>query len=539
MAQVASGILLSRITGLLREKIAAHYLGVSAFSDVFAAVFRGPNLLQNLLGEQSLSASFIPVYAGKLGEGKEEEASRFAAAIFGLLLALASLVALVGVVFAGPLVALLSSGMLRDAALVEAGLRTVDRYPLAVTGVRIIFPMTAILVLSAWCLGILNSHRRFFLSYCAPAFWSAAIITGFLWAGRDLVGNRLSLESGERLLVSACVGALVGAVLQLGIQLPVVWRLLAGFRPRFSLAVDGVREALSRFGPAVIGRSAAQLSGYIDLFLASFLTVGTLAALGWAQRLYLLPIALFGFSVAAVELPELSRLDPGKRAAAVPGRFSTAFGRAFFFVGPTLVLFLVFGYLVVALLYRGGNFGSADNWLVYLVLAVYTLGLPSTVISRLLQNIFFAVGDTKTPARVAFVRLGISASVGAAVSLLLDRVSLEALLPIAGAEAHSLAPLGLAIASVLGSWFELGLLRRRLDPALSVELPWHLVVRPVLTALLAAAPCGFLWWALRSRPTQLQALVVLCVFSLVYLALSPERARLALGGIGRRGGSGS
>lgn len=520
-ARVAAGIALSRLTGLLREKVAAHFLGVTAFGDVFALVFRGPNLLQNLLGEQALSASFIPIYAGFLGEKRPEAARRFAEAVFALLAAALSLLAVAGVVLAGPIVALLNPGLLQDAAAVASGAREVDRYVLAVAGVRVVFPMTAVLVLSAWCLGILNSHRRFFLAYVAPVIWNLAIIGAVLGQAWRLGGG--AGGGGEALVMAACAGALLGAVLQVGVQLPLVIRLLGGLRPRLALAVEGVRDAIARFGPAVAGRGAAQLSGYLDLVIASFLTVGTLAALGWAQRLYLLPIALFGLSVAAVELPELSRLEEDARQAAVAPRFRRAFTTASFFLAPTLVAFLAFGYLAVALLYRGGRFGEAENWLVYLVLAAYSFGLPATVASRLLQNVFFAAGDTRTPARIAFARMLLSGAIGGGLAFALDRVRLDRLVPVAGAEVHSLAPLGLAAASAVAAWGEVAMLRRRLARvAPALHLAWSAALPAAGASVLAALPAAALWWWWRvgAASSPLRSLVVLGVLGGLYLGLA-------------------
>ena len=177
--------------------MAAHYLGVSAFGDVFIAVLRGPNVVQNLLGEQALSASFIPIYAQLQAAGRREDAARFASTCFALLVALAAGIALVGVALARPIVALLNPGLLGDAAAVAAGLRDVDRFAIAVEGVRIVFPMTALLVVAAWCLGVLNTHGRFFLSYFAPVLWNAAVIAAFVWVGSGQAGNAGDLARGR------------------------------------------------------------------------------------------------------------------------------------------------------------------------------------------------------------------------------------------------------------------------------------------------------------------------------------------------------
>src|SRR5690606_27665056 len=130
-----------------------HFFGVGAHADVLQVAFRGPNLLQNLLGEGTISAAFIPIYSRMIEEGRAEDAGRFAGAVFGLLLAVASALSLIGILLAEPIVAIFTPGFLDDASKVAAGQLPIDRYALAAQAVRIMFPMTGILVLSAWCLG--------------------------------------------------------------------------------------------------------------------------------------------------------------------------------------------------------------------------------------------------------------------------------------------------------------------------------------------------------------------------------------------------
>ena len=189
-ASVFAGIVLSRMMGFVREGAFARYFGVGPHQDALTAAIRVPNVLQNLLGEGALSASFIPIYSGLLEEGRDEEAGRFAGAIFGLMAAAAAAFALLGILLARPIVILLAPGFLRDAAAVAAGQMTVDRFALAVTGVRILFPMTGLLVLSVWALAILNSNRRFFLPYFAPVLWNSAIVAALLIAGHQLAGTQ-------------------------------------------------------------------------------------------------------------------------------------------------------------------------------------------------------------------------------------------------------------------------------------------------------------------------------------------------------------
>lgn len=534
---VAAGILSSRLIGLLRTVVLARYFGAGPHMDVLTTAMRAPNFLQNLLGEGTLSAAFIPIYSRLLHEGKREEAGRFAGAIFGLLLATAGALALLGVLLARPITAVLALGFTGDEG-------AVDRFELTVQAVRIIFPMTLFLVLSAWALGVLNSHRRFFLPYFAPVVWNAAIIAALVWAGGWGAGRQFSLAELDRLLFAACWGALAGGALQLLVQLPTVLRLLRSFRPSLSPRVAGVKEALGAFGPVLAGRGVVQLAGYLDIFLASFLAAGAIAALGYAQILYLLPISLFGMSVAASELPELSRLGraDATRAGELLERVRRSLRQMAVLNVPTFVGYLAFGYLIVALLFRRGVFGAQGNWLVYLVLCGYTLGLLASTSSRLLQNTFYALGETRTPARIAALRVAVSAGLGAALMVWLDRYPVAGLAPgagTAGEEALRLGAVGLALASGAGAWLELLLLRRALAGRVAgAVLPLAAMAKMTGLALAAAAPAGLAGWWLRGLALAPRAILVVGLYAALYLLLarlaSPEDLDVWLGRFGRR-----
>lgn len=526
--RVAAGVLTSRLFGLLRERMVAHYFGVGAYADVFATALRGPNVVQNLLGEQALSAAFIPIYSRKLSQGDAREAGRFAGAIFGLLLAAAALLTLAGVLFARPIVAVLATGYFADAALIATGEGSVDRFELAVMAVRLLFPMTGFLVLAAWCLGVLNSHRRFFLPYFSPVLWNSAIIAALVWMGSRLAGEE-GPRAGRSLLYAACVGALVGGVLQFLVQLPAVARVLRGFRLSWSTRVPGVREALTNFVPVVAGRGVVQLSHYVDLFVASFLSVGALGALSWAQRLATLPLSLFGISFAAAELPELSRIED--RPDVVASRLGRALSQAWFLTVPATVGYLVFGFVFVGALYRTGSFGLLDNWLVYLVLGGYTLGLLPNVASRLLQTPFYARRDTRTPALIAALRVVVTAVLGVLLSFWWDGYRLAPLVrpllgPFAGeAKELGLGAVGLAVAAAVGSWLELVVLVRALGGEPRFRLPWGAVARMAGLAVLAALPPAAAWPFLGPWHPVLLALVLGGAFAILYLVLGVALGR--------------
>ena len=519
---VAAGILSSRILGLLRERAQAYFFGVSVYADVLQVAFKSPNLLQNLLGEGTISAAFIPIYSRMIKEERYADAGRFAGAIFGLLLAVAGGLALLGVVLAEPLVGILAPGYIGDASRVAAGTLAVNRFDLAVQAIRLIFPMAGVLVLSAWALGVLNSHRRFFVPYVAPALWNVAIIaflfggaywlTGTPWAPSALTDATLSL-----LLMVTCVGAFAGGLLQFLVQLPFVVRELPGFELSLSTTVDGVEDALDAFGPVVAGRGVAQLSGYLDIFFASFLAVGALSALRYAQLLYMLPISLFGMSVAASELPELSRLTEEK-IAAFTARLRRSMRQIAFLTIPTVVGYLSLGVLLVGALFQTGQFRAGDTWLVTLVLGGYAFGILATTLSRLLQNAFYAIGDTKTPAWIAATRVTVSTVVAVPTMFWLDTIPLSSVVSPLPEGPLYLGALGLSLGASVGAWVELWRLRRALRPTLpDASVPWAAMSRMAGVALLALLPALGLWALLPHWDVLLVAPLVTTAYAAVYL----------------------
>src|SRR5690242_9790796 len=239
---VAAGIFLSRIAGLVRERAFAHYLGISKAAGAFKAALRIPNILQNLLGEGVLSASLIPVYAQLRKQGHEEEASRVARAVGTLLALAATVMAAVGVLLARPLVDVLAWGF--APAYRE----------LTIELVRILFPGIALLVLSAWCLGVLNSHRKFFLPYVSPVLWNLALIVTAIIAGRRFRGH------DDTIVVWLAWAVVVGSAAQFLVQLPSVVILLRGIRPSFAFRDLHVIQVLRSFVPILLSRGSVQLS---------------------------------------------------------------------------------------------------------------------------------------------------------------------------------------------------------------------------------------------------------------------------------------
>jgi putative peptidoglycan lipid II flippase len=519
---VASGILLSRMAGLVRERVFAQFFGTSLYADVFRAGLRMPNVLQNLLGEGTLSASFIPVYAELLEEGREEEAGRVAGAIFALLVAVAGGLALIGIFLAPFLTTVFLPGF-------EG-----ERRELTILVTRILFPMTGVFVLSAWSLGILNSHRRFFIPYVAPVLWNGAMIATLL-----VLGGRLTTD---RLLIALAWGALAGGVLQFGIQLPWVLRLERSLRISWGTRLAGVREAVRNAGPAILGRGVVQLSGYVDMVLASLLAVGAVAAIGYAQVIYVLPVSLFGMSVAAAELPELSRRRSGAEDV-LRERTRGGLQRVAFYVVPSFVGFLLLGDVIIAALYQTGEFDPQDTRLVYLTLLGYTVGLLASTSTRLFSSTFFALRDTRTPAKYAMVRVTAAAVLGFLFMIQFEPITVFGTTMGPGIFGgrrigdRSLGAVGLALGAGTAAWIEWALLRFSLRKRVGNVGTGAGPLARMFAAAFAGGAAGWgVRWILPDVHPILAAIAILGAFGVAYFAVAsalglPE-ARAFFGRIG-------
>jgi len=362
-AQVAAGIFLTRVLGYVRELLFAHYLGNDWAADAFRVALRIPNTIRNLLGEGTLAGSFIPVYATFNERPDKTEARALAGAVLGLLLLAASALALVGIAAAPALVTVFGAGLQGQSRA------------LAVALMRILFPMSGLMVISAWCLGVLNTHRRFFLSYAAQSLWNVAGIAALVAGATWLVAPTLPLvDRLTRLSYSLAWGTVAGAVLQVAVQLPACRRALGGLAVRFSWRTSGVRDVVVAWLPLLIGAGVAQISGLIDTLLGTLAGEGGASSLGYAQLLQVLPISLFGASVAQASLPELSRdaiATGGGANEQLRSRIAVGFRRIAFFVLPSAFLFAALGPVLVAALFQTGRFAHSDSVLVGGVIAAY------------------------------------------------------------------------------------------------------------------------------------------------------------------------
>lgn len=509
---VAAGIFASRLMGLVRERAFAHYFGNSVAAAAFKAALRIPNFLQNLLGEGVLSASFIPVYASLIGKENREEADRVASAVFGLLTLMVSLLVGAGMLGTPLLIDLIAPGFEGEAR------------ELAIRLVRILFPGTGVLVLSAWCLGVLNSHRKFLLSYMAPVLWNLAIIAALLYYGPQRKNDLFDLAE------KAAWGVVAGGVLQFAVQLPAVLRLVRKFRPTISVALASTRQVLRSFGPVVVGRGVVQVSGYVDTAVATLISARALASLTYAQTLYLLPVSLFGMAVSAAELPEMSQVEGTSEevAAKLRARIDQGLQRIAFFVLPSAAALFFLGDVAAGALFQTGRFGVSDTRFLWYLLAGAAVGLLATTFGRLYASAFYALKDTKTPLYAATARVFLGAVLAYVAALYLpQQLGLVS----------EMGAVGILVASSAAAWIELTILRiilsRRIGKtglatsrflllcvAAVTAAAAGLGVKIGLVAQLGAAAADSALLPMPALHPILTALAVFAVFGLIYFAVT-------------------
>lgn len=491
---VAAGIFLSRIAGLIRDRVFAHYFGNSDAADAFRAAFRIPNLLQNLFGEGVLSASFIPVYARLLASDDKEEARKTAGAIAALLMLTTSVIVLLGVLTTPWLIYAIAAGFHGE------------KRELTILLVRILFPGAGLLVASAWCLGVLNSHRKFFLSYTAPVLWNIAMIAGMIAFGAG--------RSQNSLVIITAWASVVGSALQVAVQIPTVLKVLGGLKLSFAHQAENVRTVIRNFFPVFISRGVVQISAYIDAFIASWLPTGAVAALAYAQTLYTLPVSLFGMSVSAAELPMMSgALGKAEEVAGVlRARLNNGLRQITFLVVPSVVGFLVLGDVIVAAIYQSGRFMHNDVMYVWGILVGSTVGLLASTLGRLYSSAYYALRDTRTPLRFAIIRVLLTTILGYLAALPLP--GLLGIEPRWGVA-------GLTISAGIASWVEFTLLQRGLRLRLGhVGVPLGFLAQVWFAALIAAAAARGLTYALGPRGHIVLAVLVLTLYGIVFFAVS-------------------
>jgi len=464
--------LASRVTGLIRDLLMAAMFGATALTDAFNVAFRIPNLFRRLFGEGAFSQAFVPALAHARARDGEAATKRLIDAVATVLAWTLLVTCILGVAGAPLLVWSLASGLRKDPHSFEA----------AVFMTRWMFPYIGFMSLVALSAGVLNTWKRFAVPAATPVLLNICMIVA-AWQGAPWFRSM-----GIEPIYAMAAGVMVGGVLQLAVQIPVLARLgllprigLAGSRLREAWRDPGVREVTGMMAPALLGVSVAQLSLLINTQIASYLAAGSVTWLFYADRLMEFPTALLGVALGVALMPQLAAARATGDTARYSAMLDWGLRLVVLLAVPAAVSLLVFAKPLVATLFHYGAFTDRDVDKVALALAGYGMGLVGLVAIKVLAPGFYASQDMKTPVRIAVAVLVITQ-----------------LLNIALVPAFQHAGLALAIgigALINAGWLLVGLRRR----GSYQPLPgWGRFLLQVLgaTALLAV----FLTWGAHSFP---------------------------------------
>jgi putative peptidoglycan lipid II flippase len=389
---------------------------------------------------------------------------------------------------------------------------------LTTTLVRTLFPGAGLLVFSAWCLGVLNTHRRFLLSYMAPLAWNAVIIGALLVYGPH--------HSASSLVIAVAWASVIGSAAQFLVQVPTLRRVAPGIVPNFRFGMPGVRRVFRQFTSAFLSRGVVQISAFIDLALAYHLPIGTVSSLAYAQTLYILPGSLFGMSVSAAELPAMSSAlgTDAEIAAQLRVRLNAGMERIAYFIVPCVIAFLALGDIVTGAFLQTGAFKRANTVWVWEILIGSTVGLLASTLGRLDSSTYYALRDTRTPLKFALIRIALTTVLGVIFAFQLPGwLGLD----------PKLGAAGLTASAGIAGWVEFILLRRGLTRRIGrTGLSVRYVVKLWIAGLGAAAVASVGRLLIpTSRPLALAA-VSLTAFAVAYGAFGtglriPEATMLA------------
>lgn len=405
---VSAAVLLSRVTGLVREMAMARLFGAGAAYDAFLTGFRIPNLTRNLFAEGALSSALVPTFTEALTTGTPLEAAELARVVATALTLAAGAVCVLGMIFSPQLVRLLAPGFAR----------VPGKFELTVLLTRVMFPFLLLVALAAQAMALLNARGRFGVPALASTFFNIGSVAS---------GAALGLTVGRRwpqgMIVSMAAGVLIGGALQLGWQTPSLSRAGFSFRPRIDFRHPGLRRIARLMLPALIGNAAVQINVIVNANLASGLTDaagrainGPVSWLGYAFRFLQFPLGLFGAALASATLPAISRSAALGRLDEFRATLSGSLRMALLLTIPSSVGLAVLGESMIGAVYQGGRFGAYDTHQTAVALACYSAGLAGYAAIKLLAPAFYALDDAWTPMTVSLASIGLNLPVAAGLA---------------------------------------------------------------------------------------------------------------------------
>jgi putative peptidoglycan lipid II flippase len=387
-SKVSIAVMCSRVLGLIREQAFAILFGAGFAFDSFVVAFRIPNLLRDLFGEGALSAAFVTVFSDYDETRGKEATWKLAGNVLVFITILLSLITLLGILFADRIVL----------ALVGADFEKVhDKVALTHLLTMIMFPFLIFISLSSVVMGMLNTKGRFFVPALASSFFNLGSIIGGVSLA-FLLG-----ENGQPSIVGMAIGTLIGGMLQLGGQLPSLFRTDFTFRPHLDLRDPGLHRILKLMAPAVFGLAALQINIFINTYFASSLVEGSLSWLNYAFRFFQFPVGVFGVAISIAALPLLSRQAANKDFIRLKETFTSSLTMAFSLTIPATVGLILLADPIIRIIFEHGNFSVLDTFKTAEALRYYALGLFAYASVKVMVPVFYALDDTRFPVIGSFL----------------------------------------------------------------------------------------------------------------------------------------
>lgn len=396
---VSLAVLGSRLTGLLREIVMARLFGAGMAYDAFLLAFRIPNLTRDLFAEGALSSAFVPTFTEYLARRGQAAARELANQVATALIVIVGTLCVLGIVFSPALVWLLAPGWTGET----------EKFELAVRMTRVMFPFLLMVALAAQAMGILNACQQFGLPASASTFFNL----GSLGSGL-LIGFGLGPYFGLLPIEGMAYGVLIGGMLQLGGQLPSLWRRGFRFRPQLDWSHPGLRQIIRLMAPAIIGSAAVQINVMVNTNFASTVMDplrgpdGPVSWLSYAFRFMQLPLGLFGVAIASATLPAVSRSAATGDLEQFRDTLSRSLGLVFLLTVPSSVGLAVLGRPLIGAIYEGGRFEPYDTIQTAHALTAYAVGLAGYAAVKVLTPGFYALGDARTPMLVSLSSIAVN-----------------------------------------------------------------------------------------------------------------------------------
>ena len=389
---VGAATFLSRIFGFLRDVVVAGFFGAGLATDAFFVAFRIPNLLRRLFAEGSLTIAFIPVFTEYLKKKSREDAVELACVAFTLLSIILVLVSFLGILFAPWIVKVIAWGFTKNP----------DQYGLTVFLTRLMFPYIFFISLVALCMGILNSLRHFAAPALAPVVLNICMIAAvFLFRGFF-----------DEPIMALAVGVIIGGVLQLVMQFPFLARMGVKLRVNFHFNHPGIRKIGILMLPAIFGAAVYQINIFVSTLLASFLAVGSVSYLYYADRLVQLPLGVFAIAIGTASLPSFSEHVAEGKLDELKKTLSFSLRLILFLTIPAMVALIVLRVPIISVLFQRGAFDVMKTIYTSEALLFYAVGLWAFSLVRVIVPVFYSLQDTKTPVKIAVVALFVNMIMG-------------------------------------------------------------------------------------------------------------------------------